>query len=74
VGKTKRKSFREAAERLMQANVHLFGTVMNRSQPGRRGYDYYYYSNNYDYGRRKRRNGRNTAIRWPKWLSGLSKR
>ena len=77
VGKTRRNMLVQAVTRLLSANVHLYGCVMNRSRPSRRGYyqsDYYYYQyDSYDYGQRagSKRNG---MIRFPRWLSGLSKR
>ncbi len=77
VGKTRRNILVQAVTRLLSANVHLYGCVMNRSRPSRRGYyqsDYYYYQyNSYDYGQRSG-NKRSGMIRFPRWLSGLSKR
>jgi hypothetical protein len=70
--------FLQAVTRLSNANVRIYGCIMNRSQPGRRGYyyqsDYYYYQySDYDYNGRtspKRR----AAWRFPRWLAGLSRR
>lgn len=45
-GRTRRNVFIQAADRLRQANSHLFGVVLNRLQLERRGYYYYHY---YDY-------------------------
>jgi non-specific protein-tyrosine kinase len=77
VAKTRRNLFSQAVTRIMNANVHVYGCIMNRSQPSRRGYyqsDYYYYQyNNYEYNRRP--DSRKKAIaRFPRWLSGLSRR
>jgi non-specific protein-tyrosine kinase len=76
VAKTRRNIFSQAVTRLSNANVYVYGCIMNRSQPGRRSYyqsDYYYYQyDNYDYNRRTGGN-RKAAIRFPRWLSGLSR-
>ena len=78
VAKTRRNIFLQAVTRISNANVHVYGCIMNRSQPGRRSYyyqsDYYYYQyNNYDYNHRTS-SKRRAAIRFPRWLSGLSRR
>lgn len=78
VAKTRRNMFLQAVSRLSNAKAHLYGSIMNSSQSSRRGYyyqpDYYYYHyNNYDYNRRT--NGKSRGIiRFPRWLSGLSRR
>ena len=78
VAKTRRNMFLQAVSRLSNAKAHLYGGIMNSSQSSRRGYyyqpDYYYYHyNNYDYNRRT--NGKSRGIiRFPRWLSGLSRR
>lgn len=47
VGATRRDALIESKERLLKTGAHLFGVVMNRSQPGRDGYYRYYYDARY---------------------------
>ncbi len=64
VGATRRDALLESKERLLKTGAHLFGVVLNRSQPGRDGYYRYYYYDaryySYEYTNprlTKRRNG-----------------
>ena len=78
IAKTRRDLFLQAVTCIRNANVHVYGCIMNHPQASRRSYfyqsDYYYYHyNNYDYNHRPGGESR-AAIRFPRWLSGLSRR
>ncbi|MCA9976139.1 MAG: CpsD/CapB family tyrosine-protein kinase, partial [Anaerolineales bacterium] len=80
VGKTRRDTFLQAVQRMQKTGANLFGTALNRLQPGRGGYyyDYYYYYYHY-YGayeqdNRKRRSTKRGGTKRGGWLSGLIKR
>jgi Mrp family chromosome partitioning ATPase len=78
IAKTRRDVFLQAVTCIRNANVHVYGCIMNRPQASRRSYfyqsDYYYYQyNNYDYNHPPGGESR-AALRFPRWLSGLSRR
>ncbi|MCA9875337.1 MAG: polysaccharide biosynthesis tyrosine autokinase [Anaerolineales bacterium] len=77
-GKTKRNTFIGAIERLQRTGGNIFGAVLNKLNPDRRGYGYYYYYYNlYEYNNQtnKRRSSRkNRSSKLPAWLSGLTRR
>lgn len=78
VGKTRRDTFTQAAQRMGKTGANLFGVVLNRLQLGRGGYDYYYYYyhyyGTYEQDNRKRRNRKGASGKRAGWLSGLSRR
>jgi Mrp family chromosome partitioning ATPase len=77
VAKTRQNTFLQAVSRLQNANVRLYGCIMNRAQHGRRAYyyqyDYYYQYNDYNYNRPPTRK-RGGLMSLPRWLFGLNKR
>ncbi|MCA9982811.1 MAG: polysaccharide biosynthesis tyrosine autokinase [Anaerolineales bacterium] len=73
LGKTRRESLGEAAERLNKADAKLYGTILNQQRQGRGGYyDYYYYYRYYSYEYGDNRPGR-PRRRLLGWLSGSSR-
>ncbi len=75
-GKTKRNTLIGAAERLQHTGGNVFGAILNKLNPDRRGYGYYYYYTAYEYNAqsKKRRTKSNSSTRWPNWLTGLTRR
>ncbi|MBK8986049.1 MAG: polysaccharide biosynthesis tyrosine autokinase [Chloroflexi bacterium] len=76
-GKTKRNSFINATERLQRTGANVFGAILNKLNPDRRGYGYYYYYSAYEYNnqtkkRRLHKDGRTSKL--PNWLAGLTRR
>jgi len=75
-GKTKRTSFIGAIERMQRTGGNVFGAVLNRLSPDRRGYGYYYYYSSYDYNTKtkKRTSKKSRTPKLPDWLAGLTRR
>ncbi len=77
-GKTRRNTFIGATDRLQRTGGNIFGAIMNKLNPDRRGYGYYYYYYNaYEYNaqaQKRRTSTKRGTSKLPNWLAGLTRR